>query len=1390
MKTKLFKLLSLVTAVCFLFNSTAVMAEMSFTKADLPAAPSLFARPDASSLENLRIPEQYGRIEKQSQTTKDPSALQLFSSSAPTVVLVKDAHCNYEAQKNIMGILETLVRDYKTGLVCVEGAAGDLARLPELQNATKNDKVKDKVTDKFIKNGYLTASEALAIRKGDKLPFTIRGVEDKELYLKNVCSFRSVYRGHTEALETIAALKEVTNALKPKIYNEELLKFDVKAQEYKTDKIGLIDWIKILGKNEAHGKNVNLLMRAVALEEMVNYEKVETERARLLKYLEQRLTKEDLQELVQKSLYFRLGKITSAEYYKFLEQYLPIVSAKNMTEVKSLQDLRAYIHLIKLHSVIDEDSLFTELKTAENDVYASLCQTETEKELRVLDENLYVSEKLLNIEITRDELNWFKTNKENCDITKAITFLETQAAIFSIQFPVISKDIGSDFCQTAEKFYNEALERDNTLTANLLKEMRDKNQSGAVLVTGGFHSDGIKRILEKENINYIVIIPKITKEQKDCPYLSLMLDKNMDVESQLNSMTKATVAVPLTTAAQAPGTEDRVAEVQADLSRKTTSEKASSTKTISESELRTSRGVVDVTNADGTTPFTLAWINERQNGARFSEGDKPQPNVLFVDLDNFPSAMFESIMVQNLFFEAFCNMARADARKTPTSRLFASFIPLESRKTHLVVKSKGEKRRVLEMLRNFMVARDATFYAQYKQKFIDAGYAEDIAEALFKEFAANRSFAFPGALFGGLTEEQILEKIDETIMPVSVLDEDSPVTITEGVDSITISLTDNDYQVTHGDSIFSISRRDVDSIRKGDESCLVQPWTTEQVDAVKSASRLSELDGGNMQITALGNADPSPWSGKQDYTNLSIDYNGRTILIDASVQTIVNRKKNGLMDNVDAYYLTHCHGDHFGGIAYLVYDIINKQAKGESWDRINLMAAMPVYVYMLTSLSSMTGKTEEGIAALFNHAPSNVEGDKETVNCGTINSKLDGLKLTLHRTFGHPLPCYGFKAEAKGIKMAYLPDSKLPTATPVSEELNKDHPRYIDMVQFFGDCDLLISENGAKGVHITNTQLLDAFKDHVADGTIYTVHTAGPQMTYGLRRLQTFTPIRVIERAKEKEYTKKLKTDLELIGSIMGIEAPSSELLEGLAKYGKVIEHEKDTTLYEEGEEVSQNPFAYVVIGGTVDIDGIGKRGRGSIVGEMGILRKCVDEQKSAGDINTIGGFRSLEELIRTQVINGTTYYVWAYEVTEKTIEDKFSGDANKAKREAALRIFKSSKRPPRNKTIIADSGAVLLRIDADEVVKLSANVRAAEVAPEKATSPTESEMVISALQRLMRKREEENKRIEWLLSAITYNEELFTATASIAEGGLPGESVFATSNKQRPLDLTVGTSL
>jgi len=51
-----------------------------------------------------------------------------------------------------------------------------------------------------------------------------------------------------------------------------------------------------------------------------------------------------------------------------------------------------------------------------------------------------------------------------------------------------------------------------------------------VLISGGFHTDGITRLLKEKDMSYIVVTPKIEILDADNPYRSVLLGEKSEFE--------------------------------------------------------------------------------------------------------------------------------------------------------------------------------------------------------------------------------------------------------------------------------------------------------------------------------------------------------------------------------------------------------------------------------------------------------------------------------------------------------------------------------------------------------------------------------------------------------------------------------------------------------------------------------------------------------------------------------------------------------------------------------------------------------------------------------------------------------------------------------------------
>jgi signal transduction histidine kinase len=514
-------IISLFVALIFLCQSI-VIAE--------PLMPPQSVMDISKATNHIRIPEQYGRIENLTELSS--------AGSDKTVILVKDAHCNFEAQMNIAKILDILIKDYGIKLVGIEGASGKVD--PSVALGSGNAKKGEEISKKYVKNGYLTASEALAIQKGKDFGFSIWGVEDLKLYLNNWQAFRDVYKGNELMQRFLSVSIKNLKELKSKLYPSSLLEFDQKVSEYKDNKSSLTEFIDYLYKKHTDSfmkyKNLKIVYKAINLEKHIDFNKVEKQRTSIIKNIEKSRTKDEVEVLVKNSLLYRMGQISALEYYSYLAKFM------NLNDKKLYPDFRHYVSNLKLHSNIDENALFDELDELIEDIYSGLISGDIVVNLHKIDNHIYLFGKLAALEITKKDLAKCMQNKD-LSVSFIINYLKIQCVNNGLNVPPEFTDNdfmrgAEGFCKNPEKFYEYALARDKAITENMLLKMENDKQNISVLVVGGFHAEGVKKLLKNEGVNFITITPSITKEDIEAKkiYLSRMLDEKASPEKMIGEL--------------------------------------------------------------------------------------------------------------------------------------------------------------------------------------------------------------------------------------------------------------------------------------------------------------------------------------------------------------------------------------------------------------------------------------------------------------------------------------------------------------------------------------------------------------------------------------------------------------------------------------------------------------------------------------------------------------------------------------------------------------------------------------------------------------------------------------------------------------------------------------
>ncbi|MBI4395704.1 MAG: GNAT family N-acetyltransferase, partial [Elusimicrobia bacterium] len=453
------------------------------------------SRPNPSSfpkrLSKIVLP--YGYV-KEAYTSTMPGA--------PVLIHVQDLHNHAQAQRNVAGFLRDLRRDLGVNLVGLEGAAGAFSLEPYRQYPDLD--IVRSLADSFLEDGSIGGPEYDGIVSEN--PPLLWGIEEGSLYAENVQALKEASLLAKTAEDVLNRLSRSLDVLKDAVYSPELQQFDRRFVAYHEKGEGLGAYVRFLlaGTSSSQWPNLRRLAEAVSWEEKIDFKAVELDRKRFVEDLARRLNDEALTKLIRQSVDYRSGRITNGDFYRFLES----LCRENKIDLAVYGRMEPYIRYVFLTEKIERDKLFSELARLEGEAQGASVKTPEQKKLAEAVRDHALLSKLFRHKMTPEDWGAFQARRRNIlDISLTMRSLAAEAALPSAPS---SKELAS-LLGPYERFCSSALQRNDAFVRNLLDKMTSEKATSAVLVAGGFHTDGLSRLLREKNVSYAVVTPRITE---------------------------------------------------------------------------------------------------------------------------------------------------------------------------------------------------------------------------------------------------------------------------------------------------------------------------------------------------------------------------------------------------------------------------------------------------------------------------------------------------------------------------------------------------------------------------------------------------------------------------------------------------------------------------------------------------------------------------------------------------------------------------------------------------------------------------------------------------------------------------------------------------------------
>ena len=411
------------------------------------------------------------------------------------VIHIQDPHANLSGQKNLSAALEEILKDHSVKLVLAEGGAGDCSLTPLKTIAPPE--VWQRVAKSYLMQGLISGEEYLNLTSSH--PMKIIGVEDMELYDQSVAAYRELAAGRERALEELARIRGAVERLKRKLYPSELCAYE--EEKTKRGDTGIQALLPLLEAAAiARYPSLERLRQVMETEKGLNFQAARLEQTALIEQIADWATSGEL--LMQ-------GKPAS--------QFAHFQNTLKRAQVKNIA-LSGYVHFLEYGKYLEAftaiplDQVLKEADAAEEALYASRLEGPA-RLVRSVDRYAALLDRAYRIQMTTDEFERFRLNEADFPLIPTVAFLNrAMADAGDYQNFLAEPKVLEEGLASAVRFYELAAERDLRFVSHLERIMEEQKESRAVLITGGYHTPHLKKLLAAKGYSYAVVTPVVESE--------------------------------------------------------------------------------------------------------------------------------------------------------------------------------------------------------------------------------------------------------------------------------------------------------------------------------------------------------------------------------------------------------------------------------------------------------------------------------------------------------------------------------------------------------------------------------------------------------------------------------------------------------------------------------------------------------------------------------------------------------------------------------------------------------------------------------------------------------------------------------------------------------------
>lgn len=431
------------------------------------------------------------------------------------VVQIQDLHGHPQAQRNIASILSVLDKRYKISNIYVEGAPKGVLDTRWLSGVADGS-MRDIIVETMISAGELSGAEYYCLKGGRN--GLLKGVENFDAYAANLCRLDAMEKNKADVGRLLLRMRSKIGGLGQKNYSPDNKKILSLSSKYKNKEISSLKYFNALfGNAEKYGVSMTkypqlyFFRKASSLSKKLRHNSVKKEINSFL---------EELKKTLSYDKYRKLSELSNSPQTEGIF-YLELAGLLQDKEAyKNYPELEKFFSFIRLNQKINPVELIRQEEMLINEIRNRSAKTSAEREILFLERFTSILGSLLQNKINfREYKNYnyafsdFKRILNKYFIFNELGELES-AVKNAEEFYRVNAERDGYFAQALELCGEKSSDRINMFEASQLNNaagMLDNAKTVDIIISGGFHTCGVSKLLESKRQSYIVVTPNITR---------------------------------------------------------------------------------------------------------------------------------------------------------------------------------------------------------------------------------------------------------------------------------------------------------------------------------------------------------------------------------------------------------------------------------------------------------------------------------------------------------------------------------------------------------------------------------------------------------------------------------------------------------------------------------------------------------------------------------------------------------------------------------------------------------------------------------------------------------------------------------------------------------------